>query len=585
VSRWMFGGVLLLAILSASGVVPTLAHASDSGSAAATSAEAFAPLVLAQSSGPPSRGEGARAQRARRAHERAQQEARLAAERSRTRGRDYEFNALRSLVLVAGIGIFVWGLWLSRNGKKRLRKIQLALLFLVALASFASYYQFFTVVRHGGFRTPDNFHYYVGSKYFDSLGYYGLYDCSLAALTAQGARTIRPDQPVRDLRTMRTGTAAEALIRGRECEQRFTPERWRSFGKDVDWFSRLWPPHIWKAIWDDHGYHPTPVWNVIGGVIAEAVPTDDTDGIRMLTLADRYLVGLGLLAIGWAFGLEAACLATLVWGTGHLWRYTFVGDAYFRHFWWLSAVLGVCLLRRAWPSLAGASLGLSALLRLFPGALSLAFLVHATRASIRAGKLAPSGVRFIAGAALASGVFLGWALLAEAGGVSVFVAFAEKMRAFTQVPASNKVGLDVAMMWIFGVDEPASRASAWLLRLLFLYAFWRGLRNAEGWEAAAFGWTLIPILTDPTSYYYSFVMLGAVLAIRRPRIALILLFSCLAWNVNGLLNYREYVEYWYASIVAVLCTGAIAFEMGRAPSVAVAAVPEIEALPDPAGQG
>ncbi len=541
-----------------------------------------APIRIAQQS-PPPRGVGAaaaNAERAQRAHQRAQQQARLAEERAVARGRDYQFNQGRTLLLAFGLGVFAWGLRLRDGRRPRLRQLQAALLFLVALASFAAYYQYFTVVRHGGFRTPDNFHYYVGSKYFDELGYYGLYDCSLTVLEVTNKRTIRPNQRVRDLHTMETGTAAEALARGRACEARFTPERWREFGDDVDWFSRLWPPHIWGAIWDDHGYHPTPVWSLIGGTVANAFPTDDAGAIAWLTRADRLIVAFGLLAIAWAFGLEVMCLATLAWGTGHLWRYTFVGDAYFRHLWWISAVLGVCLLRRGWPAFAGASLGLSALLRIFPGAFSLAFVLQSLWRSVRARKLEAPLLRFVVGGSLAGALLLGWVLAAESGGVAVFGDFAAKIGAFTQVPASNKMGLDVATMWIFGVDAPLSRISAWVLRLVFLYVFWRGLRAAEGWEAAAFGWTLIPILTEPTSYYYSFVVMAALLAVRRPRVGLILLCACLAWNVNGLFNYREYIEYWYASLIAVVCAAAVAFEMGRTPA---ARAPAPEASPESAG--
>ncbi|MEO1935619.1 MAG: hypothetical protein ABGX04_12650, partial [Myxococcales bacterium] len=63
---------------------------------------------------------------------------------------------------------------------------------------------------------------------------------------------------------------------------------------------------------------------------------------------------------------------------------------------------------------------------------------------------------------------------------------------------------------------------------IFLALFWRALRNTEDWEAAALGACLIPILTAPTNYYYSFFIPVALLASRRPTIGLVLLGAATA---------------------------------------------------------
>jgi len=51
--------------------------------------------------------------------------------------------------------------------------------------------------------------------------------------------------------------------------------------------------------------------------------------------------------------------------------------------------------------------------------------------------------------------------------------------------------------------------------------------------------------------------------VRRPRIGLWLLVAALLWNVNGLVLYRTYEEYAYASAIAVALAFAVVFEMGR----------------------
>ena len=80
------------------------------------------------------------------------------------------------------------------------------------------------------------------------------------------------------------------------------------------------------------------------------------------------------------------------------------------------------------------------------------------------------------------------------------------------------------------------------------------------------GWTLIPILSQPTNYYYSFVVIGMLLAVRRPRIGVVVLLTSLAFSVNGLLFYRTYEEYFYASVITVVACFTVAVEMARAPS-------------------
>jgi hypothetical protein len=507
---------------------------------------------------------------ARRAHEQAQRQARVARQRIEHRFADYEYGLVRTGILAVGLGLFAWGLRQRPRATGRAARVRVVLLVLTGVVAYGSYYQFFQLLHAKGFRTTDNFHYYVGSKYFAELGYFGLYECGLHALQEHGQRALAPLLTARRLTDMQLVPMSEILEAGAACPARFSPERWEEFGSDVVYFVESWPQWKYEAVWDDHGYHPSPIWSLLGGAIAERMPTSEASNTRFLARIDRWFVAAGLLAIGWAFGVEAAALAAIVWGTGHLWRYAFVGDAFLRHLWWASAIFGVCMLRRGWHAWSGGLLAFSSLLRIFPGAFPLAFGLGAARRLWQDRRLPDGAIGFAAGG-LATGIALiGLTAAASGRGIEVFAEFADKISLFAAIPAANKMGLGVLAQWIFGPDALAGSACVLALRLVFLALFWRALARARDWETAALGCALIPILTDPTNYYYSFVVLAACLAVRRPRIGLWLGAAALLWNLNGLINYRTYVEYAYASGIAVLFALATVLEMGRAPADAEA---------------
>ena len=83
----------------------------------------------------------------------------------------------------------------------------------------------------------------------------------------------------------------------------------------------------------------------------------------------------------------------------------------------------------------------------------------------------------------------------------------------------------------------------------------------QDWEAAALGAVIIPIILAPTNYYYSFFLVVALLALERPRIGCILLTAATAWNINGLLLYREYEEFFWASVIAVATSFFVVLEV------------------------
>jgi len=486
---------------------------------------------------------------------------RAASDRNPRDTADFRASAARTAIAGVALAVFAWGLHPSAR-QPHLRRLRAALLVALALAAFASYYQFFRLSRPDGFASPDNFHYYVGSKYFAELGYFGLYECSITALAERGVRVPGGASPhVRDLRSMELRPAGLVRRQGADCPDRFSPERWRAFSRDVGWFVEKWPPHLRNAVWADHGYHPTPVWTLIGGATAGLASTDSPGAMRVLVRADRVLVLLTLALVTWAFGWEVGCLAAVLWGTGHLWRYTWVGDAFLRHLWWAASFLGLCALRRGATATGGGALAAATALRIFPGAFGFAYLAGWGRRALRGHANATELLRFTAGATAATVVLLGLALAAIGQGLAPIDEFAAKIGEFASVAATNKMGVGVLADRLLPESPAAATAMRAIVAIAFGALFWRALREALPWEAAALGFAVIPFVTDPTNYYYSFFAMGAPLAARRPLVGVALLATALAWGINGLVLYRSYAEFPAASAIAVVGAASVAWAM------------------------
>ncbi len=518
------------------------------------------PLAHAEAAGPGS--EVGITERARQAHMAAQLRASRQEAVASARERDRSLNRQRTVVLFVGLLVFAAGLYLPKAAATKWRGPRRAALIAVALVALAAYYNFFRYVHAGGLRTTDNFHYYVGSKYFDELGYFGLYECSLVSIQRSAYRSLDDLSHARDLRTMEKVPIRRVLEAGAGCPDRFSAARWAAFTDDVRYFAAEWPPIKWRRVFEDYGYHPSPIWNLIGGSVAKHAPLDAPGVPDRLRRLDRLVIAAGLLAIGCVFGLEVACLAALLFGTGFLWRYAFVGDAFLRHLWWVTMIAGLCALRVGRPGQAGGWLCLSSSLRIFPAAIPVAYLAHEVWGAAASGERPRAALRFLLVAALTASVLLGLAVLTSERGIFGFVEFAHKISAFASLGATNKMGLGVVAESI----EAAVGLPGWIPRLALLAGFGglalRALPRIDGFEAAALGGALIPLLTSPTNYYYTFLVAPLLLAERRPRVGLWILGGGLAFNLNGMLFYQQYVEYRWASVIALVALAGVLYEAG-----------------------
>ncbi len=489
--------------------------------------------------------------------------------------RQRALNRWRLALVVATLTLVVWGRVAPAVAPRARRWWQVAWA-LLALVSVAAFFRFSLTDRNRyDMHIKDVYHYYIGGKYSAEIGYGRLYDCTIAAAHQQGRWWVDQLDTIRDLQTMSARPAAEITARGvAECRSRFSAERWKQFGTELSWFFDRIDGPVWRWLLNDHGFNPSPIWTLLATPLTRMTTVDD---LRMLVQIDSLLVLAALVSFGWAFGFQAMCLAAIVWGTGFLWSYTWVGDAFLRQIWFSTALIGISCLRRGHAFTAGAMLATSAGLRLFPAVFVGGYVVYALRRFWETRVWSREDRRFAAGVSItALSLTIASLLLAGRGiedvpnflhnitivrdgiikNVAGFEAFLWRIDGTTSLYWHNEVGpgligLGLSSALRFGV---AAGSLVW---------FWFATRRAESWEAAALGFALIPLLTSPAGYYFNFVVLAVPLCERRPSIAVWLLAACAAWQITGLLLRDLGEQFTIVSVVAFVLSCAVLATMRR----------------------
>lgn len=260
------------------------------------------------------------------------------------------------------------------------------------------------------------FHYYLGSKYFDALGYEDLYPCAI--WIADERPDIEFGPYVRELHTYRYMPAPDLAT----CPyQAFTDSRWQQFGDDMAWIlarpGRY--PTMHEIILLDKGYNMLPSWTAIMEPLANAAPLG-SPLFWIVLYADLLVIGVGIIAVWRARGLEVAAVVAIFMIT-YFGTYQII-DANWAQYVWLGAVLvGLSAWYTGRRGIAGALLATAAALRIFPIFLFLWPVMHP--------KLA--GKRFWAGA---GGAGLIWVVIGSftSRGIWAWPEFAGKMLAHSK---------------------------------------------------------------------------------------------------------------------------------------------------------
>jgi hypothetical protein len=407
----------------------------------------------------------------------------------------------------------------------------------------------------------DLYHYYLGSKYFDELGYYDLYGATLAA-DADGARLFGHFDRVRDIRTQGFVPVREVLEHAAEYRARFAPARWAELVGDLAWFQARIPERTFRDVLLDRGYHPSPAWDRIGGSITNALPIT-APATRWLLLAfDPILFFAACGAIVWAWGPTTAALFLLAWGAFPL-HVLPLKSAFLRLDWMAAMVASCACYRRKRHGLAGAFLGYAAAVRLFPAVFAGAVVA---RAAWDAWEKRPLGrhARFAMGfAGVGAALFL-LGCLRHDGGFALhrWTEFAGKIALHDSVLSHQRSGL----VYLVGLGRPLL---FWPSALLLGFGLVVAVRRMDRAELVPAGLVLFFAWLAAASYYH-IVACVLVFHFHRRRRAdaagLVAFFACCALAAMATVIQGEPVSAELSFLWSVMLLGLSLLVVGSAPA-------------------
>jgi hypothetical protein len=363
---------------------------------------------------------------------------------------------------------------------------------------------------HGGvgyIHTWEMFHYHLPSKYFQELGYSGLYEAALIADAESEEPHFDEVKSIRDLNTYAL-VAREDVLNSSTMPERFTPERWKEFSRDVDFFKGRYSPKRWKSLLRDHGYNAPPSRTVLTASVAGSLGPARDLSIYIIGLLDPLLLAILLWVVYRTYGLRLAALVTILFGVNVLSEFIWVGGAFLRFDWLVLCGLGICALRSNRYGLGGALLGGAVMLRIFPLFFAVGVVLRGVFLYSKSWIWHRRYTRFIAGLGLSGLGFLALTMI-EVGGLDVWREFLVKIELHHAKLIHNNLGL----RYVFG-GHP-------LLLLVgqgaFLTAYLLSLRKLEDdTQAAILGGVLLFALSSLTCYYYAFLILFLLWQPHRP---------------------------------------------------------------------
>jgi hypothetical protein len=295
--------------------------------------------------------------------------------------------------------------------------------------------------------TWNQFHYVLGTKYFDEVGYHDLYPAVLLA-DEDGSRHFTNVRSLRDMHSYSMMSRDDALSRATEegARARFTDARWADFQHDLDVFYPMFAAKTWPGVFTDLGYNPSPVWVAIHQPLLKLVPLSRRalEGFALLQVP-MYLGALG--ACLWAFGLRATLWIVL-------WNLLFFGSQgrLFGGYWsydWLALVLvAAALVAKGRPALAAVPIAIGGLMRGFGGLLAVGPTVQWLVHTVRERRLEPWTTRFLGALALAMLGLVGVTVVAY--GPDAWVGWYEKIELHSSRISTG--GRHLGLKVLFGED-------------------------------------------------------------------------------------------------------------------------------------
>jgi hypothetical protein len=266
--------------------------------------------------------------------------------------------AIIRVILLEALGFYLLLAWLSKDEyRKKLSWLLLSISFLSCL-SFPNF-GYFHFPKNEFVHYWDAFHYYVGAKYFQELGYGELYKAAYLAGKEQGR--FRDVQLLRDQISYARRPVSDFDFSA--VRARFSDQRWSEFKTDLAFFAdRL---DHWPELFLDHAYNATPLHVALTGALFNFIPLNDYS-LGALVSLDYLLIAFAFMLVFRAWGPEHGQVALSFFLLNFLARFNFIGGSILRWDWICALIAAASCLKLKRPYWAGFFLTYAAGVRIFP---------------------------------------------------------------------------------------------------------------------------------------------------------------------------------------------------------------------------
>ena len=484
------------------------------------------------------------------------------------------------------------------------KPLSMALLAAMAAFSVLTFYnfghpQFYDAAQ----RKPTYVHtwdmrvYFPAVKYVHELGYDGVYLASVKAYAEERlGDSLDPigDIRLRDLRDYEMRTVRELSDEIHAVKDRFTPERWDEFRRDMSYFWKAMGRSAYLDSLRDHGGNATPAWLLPAYWIFRTADASESTFL-WTALLDPLLLLLFFLVAWRSFGLQTALVCMVAYGATSVYQFgSNWGGSTLRSDWMVLIGLGVCALKSRHLMLAGMLLGWAAMIRAFP-ALALAFLavpvgwklIEALRASPTEGESKRAWAELVPLFKIGAGVVviviaLGALSTSTFGWDKSWGAWSQKISMHANRPNVNHLGLtalvsfDPDNLW-HNLRKRGENPELWgprtaqtmkdrrwiIIAGMILYTALavlacRGLRLSD---AAVVGTMMIPIYLYPSNYYLHILFVWPLMlaawrggrdrewALATSTVLLACVLQAFGWLIPG--NYGQFL-FWSGTLLVAI---------------------------------
>lgn len=414
----------------------------------------------------------------------------------------------KAFACAAAIALIFFSRLADRHQLKSTTRVVSVCLAVLACFAVPAYFDFGHFPKHGRFMNPHGwFHYYLGAKYSEEVGYYNLYPAVVVASAEIHGKPVH--ERVRDMHTY-NNTTARALLREKETYRAlFTDARWDEFKRDVGYFESITLPRRWPGVVHDKGYNATPTWNMFGALLTNLTDTARDWQMRLLLYLDPLLLGAMLALVHRSFGWRVMMFVLIYFGTHFaffMYGVNEIRGAFLRWDWLAFIGISVCLLKEGWYKTAGVLLAWAGMARIFP----LIFLFGPGAAFLwdlyRTRRVDRRYVEFFAALGVAS-LAIVVASVAWDGGLQHWKDFFAKIALHDAGLSSQRTGFKYVFIDTFdGVagKEAWFEAHQWSWRFCLAVALvvsFFAVRRLKDYEALAFSYVPVFFLSAPTTYY------------------------------------------------------------------------------------